>query len=290
VTELRLVVLASDVGGSAGLGHERRMAALAAAVRALGLAAQERHLGPGDEVGTGPGDATLVLDSYRIRADECTEWSGPIVAVDDVERDLAVDLLVDPNPAGDPRRRRRARRVLHGVGFALLPRPSAGGVPVTGRVTSALVTAGGADVTGIGCQVAGALAASLPELDVRWATPDDRGSPPGVRAVRTTRGLLDHLREVDLVLTAGGVTLLEALSLGRPTVVWAAADNQRRGVEGAVAAGAARVAPAEADAIVRTARALIEDGDERMRLARAGPRHVDGRGAERVAEAVRELG
>lgn len=106
-------------------------------------------------------------------------------------------------------------------------------------------------------------------------------------AVRTETGLGPALADADLVLTAAGVTLLESLALGRPTVAVILAENQRRAAGGAAAADAAIVG-VEAKAAGLAAE-LAGDLERRRSLSAAARNLVDGRGAGRVAEAIVDL-
>ena len=56
--------------------------------------------------------------------------------------------------------------------------------------------------------------------------------PPGVVAVYAPDGLAPELAAASIVVTAGGVALLEACLLGRPIVALALAENQRQAVHG----------------------------------------------------------
>ena len=76
--------------------------------------------------------------------------AGVIAAVDDLARDLAVDLVVDPSPGALGAAHRRARRVLAGAAYALVPPPDPGvrEVAVAAPVARMLVTTGAADAAG----------------------------------------------------------------------------------------------------------------------------------------------
>lgn len=98
------------------------------------------------------------------------------------------------------------------------------------------------------------------------------------------------LGRCDVGLLAAGSTMWEALLLGLPCVVVAFVDNQRPIARALGAAGAAIdagdygvVTVAE---VAHRLRALLEDFELRSRLAEAGPRLVDGAGAERVTTAL----
>lgn len=105
------------------------------------------------------------------------------------------------------------------------------------------------------------------------------------------------LASADLIVTAGGVTLFEACSLGVPAVAVAVVPSQRPTVADVAARGAAidagllsgRPAPAACARVVEAVSELLADPAGRLRLARNGRRLVDGRGAERVAAEIRRL-
>src|SRR5207249_4626074 len=176
-----------------------------------------------------------------------------------------------------------AGRVLAGSSFALLPRPRASFRPASATVSHVLVTTGAVDERGAGAAIAAGLIESVPGAQVRlvvgpWGS---ERVPPGVHPVRARDGLDDELNTADLVVTAGGVTMLEAMRACRPVVAVVLAENQRRAVEGAVVAGAV-VAADFADA-ARVAGELAADARARAELAATAGREVDGRGAGRVA-------
>ncbi|MCU0268693.1 MAG: hypothetical protein MUF83_08600 [Acidimicrobiales bacterium] len=289
------IVLAYDVGPEAGLGHRRRMEVLASALEDLGghprLTAVD-DLGPETSGGTPPvPPACVVVDSYRVRADDHDRFRARhVVAVDDLERDLRVDLLVDPNPGCDPATHASAREVLHGPRFALVA-PTPRVTPAREPPSCVLVTTGAADMAGIGPSTAAALAGLLPEARVRVVVGPWGQEPSGaVEVVRTTDGLADALADADLVVCAGGVTLLEALLARRPVVALATADNQRRALTGAAAAGAIRwVDPPDPGWLGEAVLELWGDATARAALVAAGAAYLDGRGAARVARAVMAL-
>jgi spore coat polysaccharide biosynthesis predicted glycosyltransferase SpsG len=274
------VVLAYDVGPGVGLGHRRRVEALAEAFDRLGV--------PGELTESRPGLTAdiAVVDSYLHHADDPSFVDARYVAaLDDLGRDLDVDVVVDPGGTAPPRH--RARHVLAGLAFAPLePGLRHLAAPAVGPVRRILVTTGGADAAAVGDEVAEAIAAADPELDVRLIVgPWSRSSsPPGVTEVRAPNGLARELRDADVVVTAGGVTLLEALCLGRCVVVLETAPNQRGAIRQAVDAGAAL--QSESDGAAAAVTALVRDDDRRRELATRARALVDGRGASRVAEFI----
>jgi spore coat polysaccharide biosynthesis predicted glycosyltransferase SpsG len=270
------------------------MQALASALQNLGAEARLVEIDGSDDARLSNGADVLIVDAYHVDAERPTVDARVLGAVDDLDRDLAVELVVDPNPDPAPHRT-RAAQVLHGVDYALVGPIPDGLVdrPVDDRAGTVLVTTGGGDEQGVGPRIAGELHAALPRLEIRLVVgPWGRAHvPEGVAPVERPGGLWDELASADIVVTAGGVTLLEACALGRPTVTFATAANQRRNVAGAVAAGAAIGVEAVDDLgeVTGAVRDLADDADARRRLHVAAPAWVDGDGPRRVAEAVLAL-
>jgi spore coat polysaccharide biosynthesis predicted glycosyltransferase SpsG len=290
-----LIRLVFDAGPAAGLGHRRRMEALAGALTAAGATPVLSVLAH-DGVSAPVEADVVVVDSYLVRADDARIRARRTVAVDDLGRDLAVDLLVEPVPApvradvdgGDAREQPRAHRVLRGLEYALIDpecssRPPA---PLREEVDTVLVTTGAADAAGVGASVAAELREMLPTVAVRLVVGPWSSSlvPEGVEPVRDLACLIDELAAAGLVVCSAGVTLLEALALGRPVVSFAVADNQRPYLDGLRRRGA--IAASAPDDAARVAVDLAADTPRRRRLAAAGREAVDGLGATRVAQAV----
>jgi spore coat polysaccharide biosynthesis predicted glycosyltransferase SpsG len=237
-------------------------------------------------------DALVVVDSYRLRADKREWFQGPVVAaVDDLRRDLAVDLVVDPSPGSCRAWHPSARRVLSGSRYAPLDPLIARAAtrPPGIEVQRVLIATGGSD-TGAGVQIAAELTQLLgPAVQVRLVVGPDSpvDAVDGVEIVRTTSGLVHELAASDLVVTAAGVTMLEALALGRPTVAFVLVENQRPNAEGAAHAGAALVS--DLPGISAAAAALTRDPDRRRALSLAARSLVDGHGAQRVADELLAL-
>jgi spore coat polysaccharide biosynthesis predicted glycosyltransferase SpsG len=213
-----------------------------------------------------------------------------MAAVDDLLRDLAVALVIDPAPGAEAADHPAAGRALAGSRFAIVdPRlATLRRHPVTDRVSTVLVATGGGGLGGVGRAIAAGIVAAVPALAVRLATPPGAApAPDGVEAVCRVDGLAPELARADIVVTAGGVTLLESLCLGRPTITYVLADNQRRQAGGAAAAGAVELV--EMSEIPLAVLELVASAERRGALARRARQVIDGLGASRVAEAIRDL-
>jgi spore coat polysaccharide biosynthesis predicted glycosyltransferase SpsG len=280
--DLTEVALFYDAVPDAGLGHRRRMEALADALVEQGV--HPRLVTDGSAVTA----SLVVVDSYLHRADDTEMFHGEVVAaVDDLARELAVDVVVDPAPGATPDDHPAAGMVLAGASFALLG-PEIGRClqkPVARNIETVLVV-GGASVRGsaFALSLAKELRASLPErvgVDVVAPGATTGDAMPMSRLISTADGLGPILAGADLVVTAAGVTMLESLALGRPTVAFVLAENQRRQAEGAAAAGA--VLLVDPHHAVKAALELVGSFNTRATLSESGRSLIDGHGARRVA-------
>lgn len=269
-----------------GLGHRHRLQALGTSLERRGIAVA---LVPLEAPVRAP---RVVIDSYRVRADDQGSVDSDLtVAFDDLRRDLAVDLVVDPSPGTAACAHGSARRVLAGADYAVIdPRVTElARAALTEGTARVLVSFGAADRDGLAAATAAEVARSLPDTAVLLPVGPwwDGPVPAGVHARHVVDGLAPDLATSDLVVTAGGVTLLEALALGRPTVVVVTAENQRIAAEHVASAGAAVLSTA--DAAARDAVALATDPARRRALSKRAAELIDGRGADRVAAAIVEL-
>ncbi|MDQ1460701.1 MAG: hypothetical protein QOI08_2185 [Actinomycetota bacterium] len=278
------IVCAFSEGPGIGLGHRRRVEGLARQLVALGLSVDARVLG--DEAVTGE---IVLVDSYRVRADDHTRVRGDLViAIDDLERDLAVDLVIDPDPGADARVHSAATAVVAGAPYALvdaglrsLPR-----APIGPKVTRVLVTTGGTDSEGIGARIAVELAGAMTAVRVRHVVgPWGRGADDArVESVAAPDGLGPEIAAADIVVTAGGVSMLEACCLARPVVAFSIAAGQDRSMSGAAHVGA--VVVADVASAAGLTEGLAHDQAGRRRLSQAAQTLVDGQGSARVAAII----
>lgn len=288
-----IVKLAFDEGPGAGLGHRRRVEALAAELAARGHECELVALPESiwDDAELIEGDV-VVVDSYRMRADDAERFCArAVVAIDDLARDLAVDVVVDPSPGADGGAHFSAGRVLAGAAYALVAHTCArvGATAVDAPVERVLITMGAADAEGVGAGVAAAVLAASTGVEVRlvvgpWGA---KTVPDGVDSVVAPDGLVGELAAAGVVVTAGGVTMLEACRLGRPVVALALAANQEQAVAGLACDGA--VVLATPTTVAAEVGALIRDRSRRFELATAASAAVDGKGATRVADAIEQL-
>lgn len=273
-----------------------------ATVPALGQGPHAVHLLPQE---AWPPAEVVVFDHYGVDPAEGAALAAAgrrVVWIDDVPgRVLPCDLVLNQNagiaaadydglvPAG-------ARRLI-GPRHALLRPEFAGmrageGPPHRVFVSFGLTDYGGlaqpamraVQSLGLPCDVAvGAAAPGLARLR------DDAG--PGTRLHVDPPEVAALMARATLAVGAAGSMSWERCALGLPSVAVAVADNQARIAAALAETGAARVLPRAAGeaAFAREIAALLARPGELRAMATAARALCDGRGAERVADAVLAL-
>ncbi len=120
--------------------------------------------------------------------------------------------------------------------------------------------------------------------------PHAEALPPleGVEVIVSAPSMVPHLVWADLAIGAAGSTTWELAFTGTPSVLVRAAENQRAVVDTATSAGVATAAAPDPAAIVDALAALAADRARASLMAENGRRLIDGRGALRVVQILRE--
>lgn len=286
------LLLRVDASPSMGVGHLSRCVALAKAARARGwdvtlcgtFTAGQWLL---DDLPTVtapiPADVTLV-DHYDVA--EVTPH-GLLVSMEDGpfgrrRADIVIDANLDPASRPDD----GTPVVLRGPAYAPL-RPeiraaresrTSGSTPphvlvVMGGGVAPTAVASAVEVlraTGVPASVTAISATEVPNAEVIAPTPD----------------LPSLLASADLVVSAAGVTLLELCCIGTPAALVQIADNQAAGYQAAVTRGLAAGLGTDPREHVATLRALLLHPEQREALASKAMATVDGRGTERILDAI----
>ena len=256
------------------------------------------------------GADTVLLDHYGLTK----AWTQKvrahsqvlIAAFDDLAADTrTVDVLIDGSPgrlAADYQGLIPEQAVcLAGPAYAPL-RPEFSLAREAKRAASnglcrVAISMGGVDPDGVTLACLEALD-GRPDLDLTVILSSDAAkldaTKARVAAMKTqTRLLLDRtdmaaiLKDMDLVVGAGGTSSLERCALGLPTVLAVLADNQAYNAKQLAHAGAVVILPGlSAEAIRQTVEPLLENPDERARLGQNAAQLCDGLGAPRVAYAI----
>ncbi len=287
--------------------------------RVAAVAGSEEDAARTRAVASRRGAALLVVDGYAfgagyLRAVRTAEalrlcgvddLFGPVAGCDAV---LNGNLFADASGYEPP----LAPRMLLGPRYALVRETflAARRAPRGAPVERLLVTFGGSDATR---QTMKALAAlrllgpGEPPLRVRVVTGGanapafvreledeaQRCQPHAIEVRRAVDDMASEMAWADAAVTAAGTTCLELSCVGVPAITIAVADNQRRVADACGSLGLMRSLGWHDDVSAESlARALVDlrhDTPARVAMVEAQHMHVDGRGAERVAEALTEL-
>jgi len=313
------IALRADAGGRRGTGHVMRLLTLGEELAARGHEAvlagslggvawlaeriarsPVRHLASEPdllEAAAFEGADRAVVDSYLIDPAAIGALGRTLkvlAVVDGGDRGIDAALYLDPTPGAEATLPpTRAARTLAGAPYALVrrellelrrdaPRP-------VGPRPRIVVFMGGTDSTGALGPVLVALGDALPKAEL---VPVTVLPLPG--AVAPTPELPALLAGADLVVCAAGTSAWDVCTLGVPAVLVAVVENQRPGIAFAREAGLAGTvdAASDADALAsaggEAARALGDESLLAMRFVRTRAL-FDGRGAERVADALLAL-
>lgn len=256
----------------------------------------------------------LIVDHYAVPAaweERLRGHVGRLLAIDDLGRPHAADVLLDQNYSADSEGRYRdaalaGMRRLLGPRYALL-QPAyaaarAAAVPRRDAVRRIVLFFGGADpgnVTGLALAALDAPAFAGIAVDVvvgssnphRAAIAAQAAARPQTALHVDVPSLAGLFAAADLALGAGGGTMWERCCLGLPALVVSIAENQVPASRDLDRAGVVRYLGGHRDLSVtslRTAVAeLVADAPARRAMAERGWLLVDGLGTRRVAELVR---
>jgi UDP-2,4-diacetamido-2,4,6-trideoxy-beta-L-altropyranose hydrolase len=158
---------------------------------------------------------------------------------------------------------------------------------------------GGSHVFQFAERLCRALAAEVPEAQIHVAAgfADRRDRRPLMQGewVHAPDGLAAELAAASVAVVAGGVTLYEASALGVPAIAVAVTAAQLPTIRAFVAHGAVidgglwGTAGCTVDTVATEVGRLVRSRASCRRLAVAGQRLIDGRGAFRVGAALRQL-
>ncbi len=266
------------------------------------------------------GGAPIVLDSYHLTktyVETLKENGHRVVWMDDLKaQEYPADMLINYNVYAKQldypvnRKTETDGRCTYLLGPAYAPiRPSFRREhgAVRENIDTVLVTTGGSDPYGAGIWFANLLAERLPDAKIMVVCgPYTKGKEElyriakqigNVEVIEGCSDLSAVMHCCDLAVAAAGSTLYELCAAGLPGILYYLADNQRMGAEafaretGVVNLGDIRSERfrSEADAHLTAALVHLTAVSERKKLADAMHALVDGKGAERIAEALAKL-
>jgi spore coat polysaccharide biosynthesis protein SpsF len=182
--------------------------------------------------------------------------------------------------------------------FARIARPAPAGTASTPHV---LVAMGGADPGGATALAVEALArAGVPMRVTVVVGAAYRGeaalaarlaeSLPDARLLRDVADMAPLMAEADLAVVSFGMTAYELAAVGTPTLALTLTADHAESAAALAASGAladaGRIGAVGAPALAAAAARLLADPDRLFAMGDAGPRLIDGRGADRIADRI----
>jgi spore coat polysaccharide biosynthesis predicted glycosyltransferase SpsG len=253
--------------------------------------------------------AGTIADGYHFTSDQLHLWAQlapPLVFMDDLQSaPAAAALVVNSAPdlhgaslGGVP--------ALLGPAYALVAQQYCTPVETRESVRRIVVTFGALDSHNATLLSLRALEVASSQLGVEHVDVVMGGSARHIDAIAAyvahRRSVDLHVdlpdlagvyRNADLVVGGGGVSLLERMAMGLPSLTIVLSENQRAAVEGAARAGGTMLAGEVQTLSVSTLAAAIvslaRNWSHRRAMTSAGRALVDGRGAERVASELGRL-
>ncbi|MGB7129277.1 MAG: UDP-2,4-diacetamido-2,4,6-trideoxy-beta-L-altropyranose hydrolase [Candidatus Sulfotelmatobacter sp.] len=253
----------------------------------------------------------IVVDGDRFGCDflQLVQESGSrVLLVDDYADRTAfpANIIVNPNFGAEPdvyRSKGFAAPALTGPRYALLRRQFQNPFlrEVRERADRILITLGGSDPEGLTPQIATALA-GCPDLQItvvgggaysnKTELADQLGS--GTKLIFDSQEMPRLMMEADIAITIAGGTLWELLSLGCAVLSYARTAGGAYLVtclaKQSMIVDMGEISHFDATKIVPAVREIAESIGMRQRMALQGQALVDGAGAKRVVEMLRQMG
>ncbi len=315
-------LLAADCGSGVGLGHIERILALADALTPdldvfillpQGDASLQRRVADRrhraiDARGTTPERVTaaagaarfdvIVLDGYvfDVELQHRLRDTAALTVVDDLGLPTDCDLAINPSPGGEMLWPAGAAAFLGGAAYApiraLFVEARERALRDGRDPRTVLVSTGATDLGGIGMPVSHELRDQDWTVEVvRVVGPDalEAGMEGREREhlLVAPPDLAGALSTATVYVGAAGTTAVQAACVGTPAVVTAAVANQTAQASALAAAGCALVM--DPSDLAAACLSLLDDPARRDAMSDRGRTLVDGRGAARVADAVRRL-
>ena len=264
---------------------------------------------------------TLILDSYYVTPEylEKVGEAAKLVYIDDLKKfDYDVDIVLNYDLISPSEQREyrcfysRAKHHLLGPAYTpLRPQFSEGKPSFRNRVENILITSGGSDPTGFCLRLARTLGnfSETINLHVVVGKLFSEAEKAALKELSQTsaalflhEGLTDLaplMKQCDLAVSAAGTTLYELCALGIPAISFTMADNQltcaRAFAQQKVIpyAGDVRGFKEELSTICQRITSFLQkmtgDPDRRKAAGEAVQRLIDGKGCERIADAICSL-
>ena len=253
----------------------------------------------------------LVIDSYPIEPKDIKGFRGKVVVIDDLcDRSLPVDLIINGSVNGEAciYQKLPSTKLLLGPQYILLREVFSQQVNrrIRKYVDRILITVGGLDSMSLISDLIKWTRETVKKTHIDLVLgPFVQGEKDHgclgkwqddllLRVHQDPTNLYDLMMGCDIAVTGGGQTTYELAATGTPALAIQMADNQIHNLEGFSREDTLKWIGAVSDTNLRE---KFQDGlgrlarslRERQTMSKAGPLIVDGGGAKRVAQVIKEL-
>lgn len=252
-------------------------------------------------------NTNVLVDGYTFSKLEIQSWRDKckyMALIDDDEiAPNYIDLVISTRMDSIIYKNYKSQKILQGSKYALLASEYAGKVSTNDNkeVANILVSCGLIDSNNFTCQVLSALsecnfngnvniAIGSQALNLQQITNSINNYNFSINLVLDSNGLHNLLIKSDIVIGAGGVSLLERMSLGKPSVTIIAVENQRNQAIWSKNSGATiLVDPLEKkfqNNLMNSINVLLKSKERRLEMGSKGAAIIDGKGVTRVARCM----
>lgn len=317
-----IIAIHADAGPGVGLGHVSRCTGLALALRrhgmipvllnaagpaltphfsghALAETRCESNVTALHQAAQRVGARALVADSYRLDRLALRQTCAELKLIwfdDTATQPLAADIIVNGSPAAASLPYQLSPETIGLLGAAYqVVRPGLVARDRIGPVRRLLVTYGGADPKNVGPRLATILPVDLAVDFVVGPFADIPSNLPAhVTVHKAPMDMAELIERADLAVCAGGQTLFELAVAKLPTISIGIGEDQRPNLEqlsraGAVLFGGWADSPDFLTHLRHILDQALADSALRQRLATQAHDMVDGKGADRIALAIKNL-
>lgn len=253
----------------------------------------------------------LVIDSYSIEPKNIEGFQGEVVVIDDLcDRSLPVELIINGSVDGGmcTYQALPSTKLLLGPQYILLREVFSQQVNrrIRKHVDRILITVGGMDSMSLVSDLVEWTRETLEEVHIDLILGpfsqkgrdseylDEKQDDPLLCVYKDPTNLYDLMMGCDIAITGGGQTTYELAATGTPALAIQLADNQIHNLEGFSRNSTLNWVGSVNDENLKQKfqndlGRLARSFKERQAMSKAGPMIVDGGGAKRVAQVVKEI-
>ena len=245
----------------------------------------------------------IIVDSYNVSNRELLklkDFYGTLIYMDDFGNSPdIVDIAINISSLNNKVSKVKGKLIVQGIKYALLSSEySDYQVSVTSKIVDTiLISFGIIDSKGFSVKILDALqefgyrnkvivALGSKSLSTKLIKANIKKYTFNVDIVKDVDGLYNLMNESDMVIGSGGVTLLERMALGKPSISIPVSSNQEQQIELSGLMGATFAVASDLHDINNGLEFILNNYKGREKMSRTARYLVDGNGAKRTASVI----